>query len=163
MKTSFILILIVGVLAFFAGCSKDEEVADLEREVKEAESKDYLADTGIAVEAVVPADTVAPEQYAMTPEKAPEESAAEPLMPRHLGTEGFTIQIAAGSNPEYVKYLADKYTRRGYDAFVTEAVVGDVTFYRVRIGTFETIAEAKETGLILQDKYSVDFWIDNVQ
>jgi cell division septation protein DedD len=163
MKTSVILIVLAAFLTFFAGCSKDEEVAELEQEVKEAESMDYLADTGVAADAGVSADTVVPEQYTMTPEKTPEESVSEPLMPRHLGTGGFTVQIAAGSNPEYVKYLADKYTRRGYDAFVTEAVVGDVTFYRVRIGTFETIAEARETGLMLQDKYSVDFWIDNVQ
>jgi cell division septation protein DedD len=163
MKTSLILIVLVGVLTLFAGCSKDEEVADLEREVKEAESKDYLADTTAEAGVQALVDTVSREQYALTPEETPEERAAEQYMPRHPGTGGFTVQIAAGSNPEYAKYMADKFTGRGYDAFVTEAVVEGVTFYRVRIGTFETIAEAEQTGMMLQDRYSVSFWIDNVQ
>lgn len=161
MRIVLIPILLLSILFLFSGCTKDEEVADLEQEVREAESEDYLADTTLAGEAAtIAADTESAQEYAMTPEKAlEEEKRAQMISPRP--GEGFTVQVSAGTNHEYAKYLAGKFIERGYDAFVTEAVVDAQSFYRVRIGVFAGLNDAKTLGLELQDKYSVDFWIDN--
>lgn len=159
MKIFSISILIIAFLGLGFGCSKNEEVADLEKEVKEAESIDYLADTIPEQEA---AETAA-EEYALSPEQAPEEVSPMETMPRHVSSEAFTVQIAAGTNLEFVRLMADRFAARGYDAFVTEVDIDGTAFYRVRIGGFSTVSEAEALGWELKDKYSVDFWVDNNQ
>jgi cell division septation protein DedD len=161
MKKGLIPVLMLSLVFLFWGCSKDEDVAELEKEVKEVESADYLADTGgkgeVAEGETVPSTM---SEYAMTPEKTPEEETAyEPESP-YAGAGGFTVQVAAGADLDNVNYLMDKFVTRGYEPFMTRTVVDGVTYYRVRIGNFETLAAAKEFGNELKDIYSVDFWID---
>jgi len=154
---SIIFTLLVMFLAamMIGGCSKDEEVAELEQQIKGA---DLLTDSTTEGTTQETAE-VAEEGYEMTPEAAPAEESAATYMPEHPGGK-YTVQISAGGNPEWVKYMADTYIRRGYDAFITEAIIDDNTFYRLRIGSYDSFAEAEAAGLEMKDKYSVDFWID---
>jgi len=121
----FLAVLMVG------GCSKDEDVAELEQQIKDTESEDLLKDT-----------------------------LAGEYMPEYTGTGQYTVQVAAGGNPEWVKYMAETFIRRGYEAFITEAIVDGETFYRLRIGSYDSFSKAKAAGMELADKYSVDYWID---
>jgi len=161
MKKILIPVLLLSVLAMFFGCSKDKDVQDLENEVMESESQDYLADTTSAQPVETTADTSA-KDYAMKPETAPvEETPAETRMPAQSGSGSFAIQVAAGTNPEYARALAERYVERGYDAFVTETIYNGETYYRIRLGGYDTYDEAETAGLNIKDKYSADFWIDN--
>lgn len=150
----FLAVLMVG------GCSKDEEVAELEQQIKDTEAEDLLKDTLAGEEVVVEEADMAEEDYSMTPEAAPVEEKEPAYMPKHTGTGQYTVQVAAGGNPEWVKYTAETYIRRGYEAFITEAIVDGETFYRLRIGSYGSFAEAKAAGMELEDKFSVDYWID---
>ncbi|UCD16533.1 MAG: SPOR domain-containing protein [Candidatus Zixiibacteriota bacterium] len=157
------LLVIFGAFVIIGnfGCSKDkDEIAELEQEVLEEQSADYLPDTVSAEAPAEQAGTESTEEYTMTPEVVPEEEEQVPTPPRPSG-EGYTVQVAAGTNPTYAHDLADRFIMRGYEAFVTEAVIDGQTFYRIRIGDFETVTEAKNFGAELRDKYSTDFWIDN--
>ena len=174
-------IVMLFTLFMVCNCSKDKEVAELEKQVKEAESQDYLADTiskqnalslktdtettGSIVQ-VPEADSAeviksqeTPKEDIPTPEKAPEEDVQTPGYTDHFKAGTYTVQIAAGNNPEHIKTLADLYVRRGYNPFISEVAVSGSTIYRLRIGAFENLSDARKLGIELQDKYSVSYWI----
>ena len=156
MKRALVVIGLVLTVGLWIGCSKDkDEVAQLEQEVKDAESQDLLADSGGAEEMAATAEDVAAEtEYAAMAEEETEKS-YEPS-----GTGGFTIQIGAGTSRADANYMAEKYIGRGYEAFITEMYADDITYYRIRIGNFATREEARAMAADLVDKYSVDYWID---
>ncbi len=155
------ILMVSLVSAFGFGCSKDKDkVSELEKEVIQDQSQAAETETpatqDTSAEAAQPA-----EEHAMTPEAAPTE---EPRKEYNQPTgEGFTVQVAAGTNYDYAHELADKFVDRGYDAYVTQATVNGEDFYRIRIGNYPTLTEAKSAGSELQDKYSVDYWVDNSQ
>jgi hypothetical protein len=53
-----------------------------------------------------------------------------------------------------------QYNERGYQPYVTTYLHEGQQYYRVRLGIFETLAEANALKLELEDKYSVGTWID---
>lgn len=154
MRYSIILLLIFSLVFVFTGCKKDEEVTELEQEVLESEAADNLTDSMTEESAVA-----SEEELAMTPEKTPEETPAEPEMPIRMETSGFSVQVSASSSYENTYRLVELYAKRGYEAYVTETVVDGETFYRVRIGAFETFEQARQLALELSDKYSANYWI----
>jgi len=160
MKKLIIPILILSFLMVLISCSKDEEVEKLEQEMLEAETSDFQTDT--TTEEMETPDTMAAgvDEYAMTPETTPEEEPMEPATSDYSGMGGYTIQIGAGSDYGNVNYLLQKFLNRGYDAFMTEAYINDELVYRLRIGNYDNLAEAKAVAMELRDKYSVKFWID---
>lgn len=149
--------LIIFVFAF--GCSKDkDQVSELEQEVIEEQGENYAAETAPAVDDSTPPKATV-EEYEMTPEASPAEEPKVELK-KPAGT-GYTVQIAAGTNYNYVRYLADKFVTRGYEAYITEATVNGVNFYRIRIGSYGTVSDALRAGEDLKDKYSINYWVDN--
>jgi len=153
---SLLVIGILGMVLLVSGCNKDQEVADIENEVKLAEETDYLSDTTVQQ----PSDSV-DESAAMTPDVAPEETATRKEMPIRNNIDGFTVQVGAGSDYDNTILLVEKYNNRGYEPFVTEVDIEGELFYRVRIGVFETYEDAQQLAMELVDKYSTEFWIDN--
>lgn len=154
MNRVILTILLSFCLLCWVGCSKDEDkVAELEQEVMDAESQDVLADT-TAGEGVTEPEQETAEGYAMA-----EEEPAKSYEPSATG--GFTVQVGAGTNEVNADYLAEKFINRGYEAFITRVYIDDVLHYRVRVGNYETFEQAKEIGMEIKDKYSIDFWIDN--
>lgn len=147
------------IVAFMIGCSKDKDkVSELEQEVMQEQGENYMAEPAPTVDTPAQPEPVV-QEYAKTPEVAPaEEPKRESKRP---GGSGYTVQIAAGTNYNYVRYMADKFVTRGYEAFITEATVQGVNFYRIRIGSYGTVTEARRAGDDLRDKYSVQYWIDN--
>ncbi|MGD9731822.1 MAG: SPOR domain-containing protein [Desulfamplus sp.] len=72
----------------------------------------------------------------------------------------YTIQIASfNTEADAVRHIA-KLSSQGYSAYKSSGMVGDKTWYRIRIGSFTSITEAKESlkqlensgikGLIIQ-------------
>lgn len=165
MKSGKIIITIILLSFLLGGCSKDkEQVAEIEKEVLEAESKVTVPDS------IRGKDTVAAEQpgttadYAKTPNVIPSESGAEPV-PKPISSPAipaggpYTIQVAAATDMTYANALSDKYRQRGYESYVTAVNIDGINYFRVRIGSYESSARAKEVGLELRDKYSINYWI----
>jgi len=74
----------------------------------------------------------------------------------------FTVQVAGCESLEYAQHLIELYTDRGYEPYLTETTVEDQVYYRVRIGGFEGLAEAKKLRDELIDRYSIEPWVDNL-
>jgi cell division septation protein DedD len=60
----------------------------------------------------------------------------------------FTVQVSSWPTRERAEGIAENYTRKGYHAFIEEAQIpGKGTWYRVKIGDFKTLQEAKNFSM----------------
>ncbi len=183
-KALIISLIITGVL-LGSGCKKDrEQVEKLAQETQEAEAKTSQLDSSQMTPAKEQDSAVAqPQEYVSSPEKTPDaipeaeitpvtkeaSSKSEPesaelqkpatAMPPRI-VEGYTVQIGSSTSRSYADKLTGQYAERGYQAYVSETDVEGVPHFRIRIGGFETIAEARKMGEELAAKYGVSFWID---
>ena len=55
----------------------------------------------------------------------------------------FIVQVAAFRNKTTAEKEASKYVAKGYNGFIEEAIIDGVTWYRVRVGNFNTLEKAK--------------------
>lgn len=180
--------LMVGTAVFWlSACSeKEKEAAKLEQEVKNMETADSavldsltpghggsastrpLTDTS----KLTSQDTVTPtaDPAAIPPEMRPSRQSAvsaettpkAPMPPIPSGG-GFTVQIASSESQDYARRLVETYTGRGYQPFVSTITYNNQTYYRVRVGNFQTVAEAKALKEELADRYSIKPWIDRIE
>jgi cell division septation protein DedD len=150
------LVPLVGLIA--AGCSdKKKEAARLEQEMREMEQRS--ADSAALVQ-----DTIE-DSLAVTAgdvDAVPEEWTADRMMPRRPSGSGFTVQVASCEDEGYARYLVDLYTERGFEPFVETYSGTDQVYHRVRIGLFETKAEADQLKEQLNDSYSIDPWVSSI-
>jgi cell division septation protein DedD len=73
--------------------------------------------------------------------------------PRPKSGGGFTVQVASYRDRSDAEELAQRLTRKGYQAFVAEAEIpGKGKWYRVRVGRFGTRKEAASFGESLKRK-----------
>jgi cell division septation protein DedD len=173
-------LIILMVVCLGMGCNKNKEkVAQLEHDVTQAESENYLKDTTAPDQLEIDSNALAAENSVASErnpgEIPPENVAVSPAEPGMSKTPpeihkaaaadtpmrgGYTVQVGAGVDRGEAEKMADLFTRRGYQPFIAEAVVEGMTHYRVRIGNFPSLDEARKLGAELQEKYSVNFWID---
>jgi len=156
MRTLWVLAIAVLTLALLAGCSdKQKEAAELEQEMRDLEAADTLAE----IDAVP--DTMA--EPVADAAAIPDEAQPDPLpMPPVPEGEGYTVQVASCENEDYARHLVGVYADRGYDAFVTTITYEGQTYYRVRIGNFGGISDARTLQNELQDRFSETTWIDRL-
>ena len=64
----------------------------------------------------------------------------------------YTIQIGSFKNESDAKNLQNKLKSKGYPAFLKQVTIGEDTWFRLRIGTFETKDQAKIYGDIMLKK-----------
>ena len=151
MKSVLSVIFTLLLFSLITGCSKKkEEQPPVEQEVTEPQ-----ADT-IATDTLAMQDTLAESGAEMEETTAP---SSPEMMPPHP-ISGYTVQVAGCESSEYADYLIELYKKRGYDPYLTTATVNDQTYYRVRIGDFDNLQDAKALQNELRDKYSVQAWID---
>lgn len=155
-------VFLIGSLTFLLliGCSdKQKEAARLEQEMKDREA---AADTMAGGEMTLE-DSLAGLELVADASAIPDETVPEPLpMPPVPRGEGYTVQVASCENEEYARHLVGVYANRGYDAFVTTITYENQTYYRVRIGNFEGISEARTLQEELVDRFSEQPWIDRL-
>ena len=153
------LVKIISVLSLIAilvvSCSqKQEDAAELEKQLTAQGRIDTTGDT------IRPLDKAIADSAAMA---VPDETAeTETTMPAQPAGEGYTVQVASCESEDYAIYLIELYTSRGYEPYVSQIDIEGQTYYRVRIGLFETYTEAEALKDELADLYSVDAWIDQV-
>jgi len=95
-------------------------------------------------------------------------SAAETAMPGREEApapslrKGYALQVAAWRSRKPAEKMADLLKNNQFQAYVERADIPDLgIYYRVRIGPFKTVHEAKAVGELLKGKYIVDYWVDN--
>ena len=155
MKTIYMLLIILMAILLVFGCSKKkDEVAQLEKELMGQTEQDSItiADSLFRLDSIVA-------EEAMNAEAIPEESERF-VMPGKPAGSGYTVQVAGCENSDYAQYLVRKYQNRGYEPYVTTKTVEDQLYNRVRIGVFDSFNEANALKVELNDKYSIESWID---
>jgi cell division septation protein DedD len=153
-----ILCILVLTLSL-TGCSKKKEEAKaLQNEAAQDEAAMTL-DT--MAQRPPKTDTVA--QITPKPATEPTPAETEPAEPEYPQEPGFVVQVGSYLDYDLATSMAARYKDRGYDAFLVPSEIDGKEFYRLRIGVFDTYAEAKQIGEELVDRYSADYWVDNNQ
>ena len=160
-------LIVAGLAALLlAGCSeKQKEASRLEQEVRDLEES-TATDTAAPESVRIVSDTAAaiPEvadASAIPPEARPKIS--PPPMPPAPTGPGWAVQVASCESQDYARRLVDSFTRRGYQPYVTTITKGEQLYYRVRIGSFTNVTEARRLKDELIDRYSVEAWIDQIE
>lgn len=92
----------------------------------------------------------------------PERVEQEPLFENpEFSKRGYTVQVYSFKEYPKAREGAVKFNNRGYKAYIEEVeVVGEGIYYRVRLGSYRTVAEAKRVGREVKARYGVDYWVD---
>lgn len=145
------LVLLIALSIFVAGCSKEkkDEAAQLEKELMG--DSQMVLDSAMDSTAVETIDSTVVEPEVEEPVK---------MMPEKPAGDGFTVQVAGCEDRAYAEHLVEVYKSRGYEPYVTSITVEGQGFYRVRIGIFDSLSDAKDLKAELNDKYSIESWID---
>jgi cell division septation protein DedD len=103
------------------------------------------------------------ERISPPPEKAtPQTPAAAKAAPPPKAQ--FTLQVAALSNPEEARGLVSQLRAKGYEAYqVTGTAAAKGTLYRVRVGQFHSLAEARHFALAFEKKEKIKTIIASLQ
>lgn len=147
--------IILGLLlALSIGCSKKkEEAAKMEQEMLAQEA----GDSAMKADSAAMMDTM-PEP--MDAAAVPEEPAEESIETPPPATGGYTVQVASCEDADYARHLQELYFGRGYEPFITTINYEGQTYYRVRVGAYDTYSGAKAAMNELIDRYSINAWID---
>ncbi|MBU0984948.1 MAG: SPOR domain-containing protein [candidate division Zixibacteria bacterium] len=161
MRLLNVVLILVLALMFAAGCSDSQkDAAKLEQEVMDMEggTDTISTETSAAVESVAAETPVADAADAV-----PTEEQRTPTFANEAPTgDGWTVQVASCESGDYAEHLTDVYSARGYEPYVTTFSHAGQQYYRVRIGAFESEAEARELKLELTDRYSINPWIARI-
>lgn len=155
MKCFRILIILTLVIAVGVGCSKkQEDAAKLQEEML---NQDTVTDTVYDTTEIMMDSSNQPDAGAIPAEEPSFD------MPKQPAGDGYAVQVASCPDEAYAQKLVDLYTTRGYQPFVTHITFEGETYYRVRLGIYDNLSEAKAMQAELLDKYSLSTWIDAVQ
>lgn len=150
-------ILALALVLAVSGCSKKKEDA---KALQTEAAHDEAARAMDSLSQKPPTtDTTAP----VTPkpaiaEEPVEQESAEPEYPQEAG---FVVQVGSYLDHDLATSMVDRYKNRGYDAFLVPSAINGQEFYRLRIGVFDSYAEARQIGEQLADRYSATYWVDN--
>lgn len=72
---------------------------------------------------------------------------------------GFLVQVAAYQREGDATTVSDRLKRKGYPAFVTTATTPAGTWFRVRVGSFTTRAEAQDMAMRLKRDEQLEPWV----
>jgi len=81
----------------------------------------------------------------------------------HAAGTGYVVQISSTPDQKEADTMAARFAKYGYRAFVTEAVVDGATYFRVRIGRYDTMTEAEGALSELNQKYKVSGFVAQVK
>jgi len=155
------LIIVLAAGMILVGCSKDEdEIEALEQEAADSDASAVMDSLG-AGKGEMAGEQVDTAAQPETPVSQPEPTEPEPEPePEYGDMEGYVVQLGSYKGYDLADYWADKYRERDFPVYIGEVELDGETYYRLRVGVYETYQEAKEVGLLLKDRYSADYWID---
>ncbi|MCK5126554.1 MAG: SPOR domain-containing protein [candidate division Zixibacteria bacterium] len=159
MARLFLVLMLISVF-LIVGCSENDENAealgDEAAQDDAAAVMDSLNNEGAVAET---------EEQGMLAEDIPAEAEPEEVTYQseadYSSLSGYVVQVGAYSSYDFAKMMSDKYIARDYPAFIVSTEIDGETYYRLRIGVYETLDEAKEVAVLVKDRYSVEYWIDS--
>jgi cell division protein FtsN len=76
----------------------------------------------------------------------------------------FTLQVAAFNNPEEARELVKQLQNKGYPAYqIPENAAAQEMWHRVRVGSFQSLQEARQFALTLEKKEKIKTIIASLQ
>lgn len=75
----------------------------------------------------------------------------------------YTLQVSSSTVEAFAEELKDKLIGRGYDAFIQESYVEGIKRYRIRVGHFATLDEAKAYRQKMLNTTEFSPWIDKIK
>jgi len=79
--------------------------------------------------------------------------------PAAAGAGGFQVQVAAYQREGDATAVRDRLARKGFPAFVTTATTSAGTWFRVRVGGYETRNEAQTVATRLKREEQLEPWV----
>ncbi len=103
--------------------------------------------------------------------EAPTESALAVNIPKNISSSVassssyLTIQVSASPTIERAEAVADTLEDLGFDAYIQRGYQeeNEAVWYRVRVGTFSTMTEARNASDAIRSITDYDTWIDRVR
>lgn len=153
---------LVILLAVLAGCSKKKDTSDNEFESSKTAADADKSATQEIFDEFYKEDTAASTGQETTP---------EPPLSRYTGPVSFSengryvVQVSTVVSRSLADNLSDKLNARGWPSYVAEVqnptpeLPG--TYYRVRIGGFNRVSEARSFGENALTQEGYEFWVDN--
>jgi len=144
MKTWNLLIAVVVSAMLVAGCGKKKK-------------EEVLQPTG---QPLVPARTQAD---TLVPPQKPE---VVKLGTGEMAAGGrFTVQVSSWLTRAEAERDARRFAERGYDVYIQQAYLEkrDQVWFRVRVGSYPTYAEAQLAAQQLSDLLQSGFWVDKIR
>jgi cell division septation protein DedD len=96
---------------------------------------------------------------ASPPGSAPDSSPMEENLSGVKAGE-YTVVIGSYAGDKIAEAMAAKYRERQFPAFVRNISIEGKTFYRLCVGSYPTITEARQIANTIKDRFSAEFWID---
>ena len=140
-----------------AGEAKEENPPPSETTTDQGTTPEAAAANAAPTTEAVPVPTVEP---TLAPETAQPEKPK--LTIPTSGTGNYTVQISSWASKGKADQEASKLTSAGYTAFVEDATVGGTTWYRVRVGRYGTVKEAKDAAVQLSKMGEETAWVAKV-
>ena len=126
-----------------------------------AESATTSTDQGEAP----PATSEAAAQQSPMPEPVlepnPPAETAKPHIPPS-GAGSYTVQVSSWTSKSKAESEVSRLSAAGYTAFVEDAVVGGENWYRVRVGRYSTMKEARDAATELQKAMEDELYIAKI-
>lgn len=124
--------------------SEAAKVEDVEARLREEMAKLAAGQTGAEAEDVSVQETVQNPDVDSAPAQETPQSSDELYSPGRDVSGKFTIQLYANQSKAAAQDFADAFIVKGYDVIINEAEIpGKGTWYRVSVGIFDTIGDAK--------------------
>ena len=80
-------------------------------------------------------------------------------LPKSMDSGKYTVQVASWSTKEDADKLAGFYDRKGFVPRVEPATVSSSRWYRVRLGWYDSRADAQAVADYVADRYKSDIWV----
>jgi cell division septation protein DedD len=113
-------------------------------------------------EATTPAEA-APESEPSTAESAPRTATSGIVQEAAESPYGFyTVQVSSWRTESTARDQAEHYRNQGLEAYVQRADLGELgIWFRVRIGRYPSLTEARRAAAALRDIPEAETWVDN--
>lgn len=90
----------------------------------------------------------------------PRRMATPAKAPTPVGSDAYTIQVAALTDGAYARALAADLTRQGFDAYLVEpSADGSGALHRVRVGSYQSRTSAQRVAARLENHLGLKLWV----
>ncbi|HEY6508621.1 MAG TPA: SPOR domain-containing protein [Vicinamibacterales bacterium] len=147
----------------------DEPGSDSLVKTAEAPRQPFAAETAAAASKPARQEPPAPTRTTPKPSAPATVASARPPTPKATATTtasaasvdrgGFLVQVAAYQREGDATTVSERLKRKGYPAFVTTATTAAGTWFRVRVGSFDTRAEAQNMATRLKRDEQLEPWV----